>query len=182
MLDEDKFNELNEALKEKEGKLADTSKGDYVSSAKYNALKTQLTETQQLLNDKTSEYDTLKQTAGDNEQLQKTIDDLKSDYETKKAELVNSYEEKLKRGKIENQIISQYKPKDVADVIPHIDFEKIKVNDDGITGLKEQMDALKESKAYYFESSQDTGKNKGGLDHNDSNTDDDPFLKGFKSH
>lgn len=181
MLSEEKFNELNEALKDKEGKLADLGKSDYVSSAKYNALKTQLSDTQKLLSDKTSEYDTLKQTAGDNKELQKTIDDLKTDFETKRTELVNNYEAQLKKSKIENRIIADYKPKDIADIMPHIDLSKININDDGIAGLKEQMETLKTNKAYYFEDEKKPNDNSGGLDHKDDKDNDDPFLKGFKS-
>ena len=149
-LNEDTFKTVNDALKDTEGKLADISKGDFVSSSKYGALQKQYDDTKALLDDKSKEYDDLKKTAGDNTALQNQIDKLKTDFENQRSDLVKNYEAQIKKSKIENRIISDYKPKDINDILPHLDFEKIKVNDDGINGLKEQMDELKKTKSYYF--------------------------------
>jgi hypothetical protein len=133
-LNEDTFKAVNDALKDKEGKLADISKGDFVSSSKYGALQKQYDDTKALLDDKSKEYDDLKKTAGDNTALQNQIDKLKTDFENQRSDLVKNYEAQIKKSKIENRIISDYKPKDINDILPHLDFEKIKVNDDGING------------------------------------------------
>lgn len=182
-LNEDTFKAVNDALKDTEGKLADISKGDFVSSSKYGALQKQYDDTKALLDDKSKEYDDLKKTAGDNTELQSQIDKLKTDFESQRSDLVKNYEAQIKKSKIENRIISDYKPKDINDILPHLDFEKIKVNDDGINGLKEQMDELKKTKSYYF--GNDDGKPNGGasgLDHGGkSKADEDDFLKGFNS-
>ena len=182
-LNEDTFKTVKDALNVTEGKLADISKGDFVSSSKYGALQKQYDDTKALLDDKSKEYDDLKKTAGDNTALQNQIDKLKTDFESQRSDLVKNYEAQIKKSKIENRIISDYKPKDINDILPHLDFEKIKVNDDGINGLKEQMDELKKTKSYYF--GNDDGKPNGGasgLDHGGKSKDDeDDFLKGFNS-
>lgn len=182
-LNDETFKAVNEALKDTEGRLADISKGEFVSNSKYSALQKQYDDTKALLDDKSKEYDELKKTAGDNTELQGQIDKLKTDFEAQRSDLVKNYEAQIKKSKIENRIINDYKPNDINDILPHLDFEKIKVNDDGINGLKEQMDELKKTKAYYF-GGVDNGKQDGasGLDHNNGKSgNDDDFLKGFNS-
>ena len=154
VLSEETFKRVQEETSKAEGNLVDLSKGGYVSNDKYTALETQLKNTQNLLDTKSKDFDDLKATAGDNKALQEQIDSLKSQYETDKADLKADYEAKLKRNTVATQIIKDYKPKDVEDVISHIDLSKIEIKgDDSISGLSEQVDALKESKAYYFEDS-----------------------------
>lgn len=164
LVSEDTFAKLTEETKGKEGKLFDLSGGEYVRKAKYDALETQLTETQSLLDGKSKDFDALKATAGDNQELKNQIDSLKTQFETDKAAITSQYEEKLKRNTVATQIMKDYKPKDVEDVISHIDLSKIELKDDKISGLSEQVDALKEAKAYYFET--DTLPGATGLEHN----------------
>ncbi len=171
VLSEETFKRVQEETSKAEGNLVDLSKGGYVSNDKYTVLETQLKNTQNLLDTKSKDFDDLKATAGDNKALQEQIDSLKSQYETDKADLKADYEAKLKRNTVATQIIKDYKPKDVEDVISHIDLSKIEIkDDDSISGLSEQVDALKESKSYYFEDSKPGAT---GLEHNGgANTDD----------
>lgn len=171
VLSEETFKRVQEETSKAEGNLVDLSKGGYVSNDKYTALETQLKNTQNLLDTKSKDFDDLKATAGDNKALQEQIDSLKSQYETDKADLKADYEAKLKRNTVATQIIKDYKPKDVEDVISHIDLSKIEIKgDDSISGLSEQVDALKESKAYYFEDSKPGAT---GLEHNGAADTDD---------
>ncbi|MCM1115613.1 MAG: phage scaffolding protein [Clostridium sp.] len=164
VLSEETFKKVQEETSKIEGNLVDLSKGGYVSNDKYTALETQLKSTQGLLDTKTKDFDDLKATAGDNKALQEQIDSLKSQHETDKAAITAQYEEMLKRNTVATQIMKDYKPKDVEDVIGHIDLSKVEIKDDSISGLSEQVDALKESKAYYFET--DTDPSATGLEHN----------------
>ena len=71
-------------------------------------------------------------------------------------------------GKIRNLMISsevtKASAKDAADVLPHLNMEAIKITDDGIEGLEEQVKELKEKKPYLFvEKEKPIGK--GGLEH-----------------
>ena len=78
LLGEAEYTALNDALKDKKGKLADLDSGAYVSSEKYQATAKQLADTQGLLASKTAEYDELKKTAGDNTALTQQIDQMKA--------------------------------------------------------------------------------------------------------
>ncbi|MDD6658462.1 MAG: phage scaffolding protein [Eubacteriales bacterium] len=164
VLSEETFAKVQDETSKVEGKLADLSTGKFVSNEKYSALETQLTNTQNLLNQKNDDYDKLKKLAGENDTLKKQIDDMKSDFETQKTELENNYKKQLKQNVISSTIVSEFKPKDVNDIMSHIDLEKIKVEDGKVTeGLKEQVEELRKEKAYYFDN--DGGKG-WGLDHN----------------
>lgn len=164
VLSEETFAKVQEETSKTEGKLADLSTGKFVSNEKYSALETQLTNTQNLLNQKNDDYDKLKKAAGENETLKNQIDDMKSDFETQKTELENNYKKQLKQNVISSTIVSDFKPKDVNDIMSHIDLEKIKVENGKVTeGLKEQVEELKKEKAYYFN---DNNGKTWGLDHN----------------
>lgn len=158
-------------------KLADLSKGGYVSQSKYEALEAQLTNTQQLLESKSADYDSLKKTAGDNKELKDTIEQMQTAFETEKANLKNDYEAQLKKGKIAAQIVQDYHPKDVNDILAHIDMDKVTVDGDNLIGLKEQVDPLKEAKAYYFEA--EATPSKTGFEHNEGGEDYSAIRKAF---
>lgn len=57
--------------------------------------------------------------------------------------------------------VTQYKPRDAAVIMRLIDMDKITVGQDGtLTGLKEQMDPMKEASAFLFADAPD---NSGGM-------------------
>lgn len=161
-ISQDTYDRLSEELKDSELKLADLSTGAYVSTAKHGATEKQLQEAQALLESKNKEYDALKATAGDNAALVKQIDELKADFEKQEQELKSNYEKELKKSAVEMKIIAQYKPKDVADVMPLIDLTKITKDGDTLTGLTEQMEVIQKNKAYFFEN---TSQSASGVDH-----------------
>ena len=164
VLSEETFAKVQQETSEKDGKLADLSTGAYVSQDKYSALETLLANTQNLLDTKTKDFDSLKDAASENETLKQQIDDLKSNYENEKTQLENSYKKQLKQNVISSYIVSEYKPKDVNDVLNHIDLEKIEVENGKVTsGLKEQVEELKNQKAYYFDD--DSTSKATGLSH-----------------
>ena len=57
-LSEETYSAVAEELKDKDIKLADLSSGEYVSKGKYEALETQLNNTQTLLTDTSSKLET----------------------------------------------------------------------------------------------------------------------------
>ena len=67
------------------------------------------------------------------------------------------------------------KARDIEVVMPLIDLEKVTITDTGLEGLTEQLDALKESKAYLFDTEEPAppNKNKSGLNHGAGDGDGD---------
>lgn len=144
-------------------KLGDLSSDKYVSKDKYKELETQLSKVNSALTQKTAEYDNLKEKAGNNAELKNEIERLKTENETTINELKADYDKQLKRSAVINEIQNKYHPKDVSDVMPHIDMEKISIDNDNIIGLTEQITPLTENKAYLF--TEPTKPPKSGLGH-----------------
>ena len=77
-LSEETYSAVAEALKDKDIKLADLSGGEYVSKGKYEALETQLNNTQTMLTDTSAKLETALQNAGDNDALKQEIENIKN--------------------------------------------------------------------------------------------------------
>lgn len=178
VINDELFEQVKEAAKDSKLKLADLSGGLYVNKEKYDALETQLNSTQALLTSKTAEYDELAKNAGNNEELKQQIETLKSENQKAVDDLRTQYEAQLKKNTVATQIIKNYRPIDVDDIMRLVDLDKVEIKDDKVTGLTEQVDSIKEQRGYYFETQQKPPAT--GLEHNKGG-EDDPFLKGFNS-
>lgn len=159
---------LEAETKDSKIRLGDLSTDKYVSADKYKDLEKQLGKVNSALTEKATEYDTLKEKAGDNAELKAEIERLKVENTNTVNSLKADYEKQLKRSTVINEIQNKYHPKDVNDIIPHIDMEKISVENDNIVGLTEQITPLTESKAYLFGNEP---RNKSGLKHDDKDYD-----------
>ncbi|TPG75596.1 hypothetical protein EEL32_24010 [Brevibacillus laterosporus] len=122
-----RFDEINDTKKELEGQIKDRDK--------------QLTE--------------LKKSAGDNEDLKKQIEDLQSDNKTKDEQ----YQTKIKEMQVSTAIKlaltgEAHDPELIASLL---DKSKIEINEDGTLkgGLEDQIQALRESKAFLFAEKQE---------------------------
>jgi len=126
------------------------SRFDEVIGSK-NELKTQVSEL-------TNNLETLKKSAQGNEELTKAIQELQS----KNGE----WETRYKKSLIENTVkfkALQEKAKDTQDLLKFLDYDKLELDPNGdVKGIDEQIKALKENKAYLFDTV-DTTKNNNPL-------------------
>ncbi len=176
VVSDETYAKLEEETKDSEIKLVDLSKGEYVSKAKYEGLKTDLANATNALANKAADYDTLKAQAGDNQALKDTIEQMKTAHDTEIANLKAEHQKSEKRSAVVAAISSKYHPKDVNDIMPHLDMDKISIDGNNVIGLSDQLDPLKESKSYLFE--EDSSKRKkGGYEHGDEGGDDDAALR-----
>ena len=164
-LTEETFAQVSSELSGKDLKLADLSQGGYVSKSKYDTA--------------VSDAATNKTTAESWEQRYNT---LQGEYDTFKTTVEgekNAAEKLLIDAMIQTSLVKA-KARDAEVVLPLIDKEKLTRNDNGLEGLKEQLDSLKEAKAYLFETEGPAAPNKGksGLDHgNDDDAAEDAKIK-----
>lgn len=165
-LSEETYSAVAEELKDKDVKLADLSTGGFVSKAKYDALETQLNNTQTLLTDTSAKLETAIQSAGDNEALRQELETLKTTNQTNMDNLKNEYEAKLKTSAIMAEI-TKAGANDPADILPHIDMSAVTITDKGAVGLSEQLEAVKTNKPYLFKGTQQQGAS--GLQHGTGN-------------
>lgn len=161
-LSEETYSAVAAELKDKDVKLADLSTGEYVSKGKYEALETQLNNTQTLLTDTSSKLETALRNAGDSEALKQEIENIKNTNQTEVANLTAQYESKLKSAAVMAEL-TKAGANDPADILPHLNMEAITVNDKGIVGLTEQLEPIKTAKPYLFKG--DTKPGASGLDH-----------------
>lgn len=98
----------------------------------------------------------LKKTAGDNEALTKQISELQESQKQRAAE----YDAQIKALKLTNAIRSGITDAQDADLVAGlVDQKKLILGDDGsVTGLEEQLKALRESKPFLFKAKEQDGK------------------------
>lgn len=164
-LTEDTFKQVTTELEGKDLKLADLSQGGYVSKSKYDAA----------ITDANSHKETAEKWEGNYNTLKGEYDTFKTTAEGEKA----ASEKQLIKAIAQTDLVKA-KARDIEVIMPLIDFEKISKTDAGLEGLTEQIDALKESKAYLFDlEDQGAGKGKSGLNHGagDPKSDEEKIKK-----
>ena len=161
-LSEETYSAVAEELKDKDVKLADLSSGEYVSKGKYEALETQLNNTQTLLTDTTTKLETAIQSAGDNAALKQELENLKNTNQTEVANITAKYEAKLKNAAVMAEL-TKAGANDPTDILPHLNMDTITMTDKGVVGLTEQLEPIKTAKPYLFKGEPKPGAS--GLDH-----------------
>ena len=144
LLGEELYNQVIEKTGDK--KLAIVSDGQWIPKAKFDDVNTEK-------NEYKAQVDTLNQQLGelqgklkDNDGATATIEDLKQQIADKEKEM-----EAVRKSNAIKLEVLKANPNDVADILPHLKDESITLADDGtITGLKEQIEGLKEAKPYLF--------------------------------
>ena len=114
-------------------------------------LKSQLTQTQTQLNDKTRELDQLKESTKDYATLKDTIAQLTTDKTNLQNEISTKVNEIKKTHAIESGV-RDAKAKNVKAVVAQLDMAKITFENDELSGLTEQLETLKsdENTAFLF--------------------------------
>ena len=161
-LSEETYSAVAEELKDKDVKLADLSSGEYVSKGKYEALETQLNNTQTLLTDTSAKLETALQNAGDTEALRQEIENIKNTHQTEVANITAQHESKLKTVAVMAEL-TKAGANDPQDILPHLNMDSITANENGCDGLAEQLEAIKTAKPYLFKG--ETRPGASGLDH-----------------
>ena len=161
-LSEETYNAVASELEGKDIKLANLATGDYVSKGKYEALETQLNNTQTLLTDTSAKLETAIQNAGDNAALKQELENLKTTNQTNLDNLKNQYEAKLKTAAVMAEI-TKAGANDPADILPHINMDAVTITDKGAVGLSEQLETVKTNKPYLFKA--DGKKGASGMQH-----------------
>lgn len=155
--------ELYKQVMEKAGdkyKIAIVSDGNWIPKDKFDAVNTEKNEYKEQVDELNKRLGELQAKVKDNESITKEIEGLKQQIKDKEAELAKT--RKMNAIKL---AVLKAEPNDVEDILPHLKQDVITLTDDGtITGLEEQIKALKESKPYLFKDTdpEGTGGSKGG--------------------
>ena len=157
MLGEELFKQVKEKLGDK--KIDIVSDGQWIPKQKFDDVNKEKNEYKRQIENLNAELGNLKKAADDNKDIQEKIEKLEKEIGEKETAM----EALRKSGAIKLEVLKA-NPKDINDILPHIDENIIKINDDGITGLQEQIDKLKKDKEYLFNEVEPagTGGSKGG--------------------
>jgi len=172
--------ELYSQVIEKAGdnKIAIVSDGNWIPKEKFDVKNQEVKDLQEQLNNRDEQLEELKKI--DAEGLQAKIDELQQANEQTKTE----YEEKLQQQAFEHKLHDVLKDsgvRNVKAVKALLDVESIKLDGDKLLGLDGQLEALKESDEYLFQSDEpeDNGPtivNPGNPQGSGTNQDNDPFA------
>lgn len=177
LLGEELYNQVIEKAGDK--KIAIVSDGNWIPKEKFDVKINEVKDLQKQIDDRDEELEELKKVNPD--ELQKTITDLQEKYDTQKEE----YEEKLQQQAFEHKLHDVLKDsgvRNVKAVKALLDIDEIKLDGDKLLGLDGQLEALKESDDYLFQSDEpeDNGPtivNPGNPQGGGTNQDDDPFAQ-----
>lgn len=140
---------ISEELAAKAEEASKTELAGYVPKSRFDEVNESKKKLETSANDYKTQLENLKTTAGDNEALKQQIAELQAQNKQKEEE----YQKELKDLQLTNAIKTAISAsaQDSDLVAGLIDKTKLILGDDGkVTGLEEQVKALKESKAFLF--------------------------------
>lgn len=157
LLGEELFEQVQEKLGDK--KIDIVNDGRWIPKSKFDDVNTEKNEYKEQIEGLNEELGKLKDKAKDNDDVTKKIEDLEKEIEDKEKEM-----ESIRKSNAIKLEVLKTNPRDINDILPHIDSEIVKIEDGKVTGLEEQLKDLKENKSYLFkeEAPEGTGGSKGG--------------------
>jgi len=151
ILGEELYSQVADKLGDK--KIAIVSDGNWIPKNKFDDVNTEKNEYKTQIDNLNQELGKLKEKLKDNDNANETIADLQKQIKEKEEEMIKV----RKQNAIKLEVLKA-NPRDVADILPHLKDESITINEDGtVTGLKEQLEGLKENKGYLFKETEPTG-------------------------
>lgn len=155
LLGEELYNQVSEKVGDKH-KIAVVSDGNWFPKEKFDAVNTDNKELKQQLKDRDTQLDDLKTKAAGHEDLTKQIEDLKAQNQKSTQE----YQDKLNKQAFDfalDKSLTGAKAKNPKAVRALLDTETIKLDGEKLSGLDDQLKALKESDSYLFDSDEGGG-------------------------
>ena len=154
LLGEELYNQVIE--KAGDNKLAIVSDGNWFPKDKFDAKNDEVKDLKQQLKDRDKQLNDLSEKAKDNEELTATIEQLKEDNKTATDDLQQKLDQQAFDFSLEKALTGA-KVRNPKAVKALLDTDIIKLKDDELTGLNEQLEQIKESDPYLFEEEQQKG-------------------------
>ena len=131
--------------------MAEHGKALNAKTTELEEAQTKATNLEAQLEERNNDIQELKKNATSDEDLKTKLEDLEAKYQTETEQLQTQLEQNKKLAEIRLNI-NKAGAKNEKAVMALLDQEQIKINDDGVQGLKEQIEALQETDAYLFKS------------------------------
>lgn len=139
----------DDKVQDAEGKMKSYLDGDYVTKARFNELNESKKSLAEQIAERDKQLKDLKKSVGDNEDLRKQIEDLQQANKEQKDAFDNQTKTLRLDTAIKLAIADSAQDADIVSGL--IDKNKLILGEDGkVTGLTEQVEALKKDKAFLF--------------------------------
>lgn len=133
----------------------------FIPKARFDEVNNAKNTAEALVKERDGQLETLKKSAGDNEELKKQIETLQADNKAKDE----AHAAEIKQLKIDNAVdaaITGAKGKNAKAIKALLNLDKAELDEDGtIKGLAEQIEALQKSDSYLFDAKETKKKVKG---------------------
>lgn len=147
---------LGEELFQKvEEKLDDNTKliindGSYIPKEKFDEKNEKVNALEEQIKSRDEQIEQLKNDTNATEELQEKIEELQKQNEQTKEELSTKLEKQRLESEIDKALLSN-KARNTKAVKALLDMDKVELTDDGVKGLEEQLESMKEEESYLFE-------------------------------
>lgn len=144
ILGEELYKQVTDKLGDR--KIDIVSNGQWIPKHKFDDVNEEKKQYKEQVDNLNKELGKLQKQLEDNQGATETIENLKKQIKDKEEEMAKI----RKQNAIKFEVLKA-NPNDVADILPHLKDDIITIAEDGtITGLQEQLEALKENKPYLF--------------------------------
>lgn len=162
-------------------KVMDSLDGEFVTKARFNEVNEENKTLKKSVSDRDKQLEDLKKSSGDNAALQQQISDLQK----QNADQQKAHDEELAKLKLDNAVelgLSGANARNSKAVRAMLDMSKIKMGEDGtLSGLSEQIEALKKSDSYMFDIQQQTQQQFTGFQPGASSTVPNSTAAGYEA-
>lgn len=162
-------------------KVMDSLDGEFVTKARFNEVNEENKTLKKSVSDRDKQLEDLKKSSGDNAALQQQISDLQK----ANADQQKAHDAELAQLKLDNAVelgLSGANARNSKAVRAMLDMSKIKMGEDGtLSGLSEQIEALKKSDSYMFDIQQQTQQQFTGFQPGASSTVPNSTAAGYEA-
>lgn|SRR5699024_504743 len=165
-----------------DNKIAIVSDGNWIPKEKFDSKNEEVKNLKEEIKERDNQLSDLKEKAKDNDDLKQQIQELQDSNEEKQKEFEKKLEAQAKDSAIE-LALRDAKAKNPKIAKSALDLESISYKDGKLIGIDEQLQAIKESDSYLFETEEDRkpeglkGRQPHVTDPNDTTPNKNPFSK-----
>ena len=155
LLGEELFQKVEEKLDE-DTKLI-INDGSYIPKEKFDEKNEKVSILEEQIKSRDEQIEQLKNDTNATEELQGKIEELQKQNEQTKEELSSKLQKQKLESEIDKALLSN-KARNTKAVKALLDMDKVELTDDGVKGLNEQLESMREEESYLFEIEQKQSK------------------------
>ena len=148
MLGEELYQQVEEKLDEDTNLIIND--GSYIPKEKFDAKNEKINALEEQIDQRDNQIEQLKEDTNATDELKQKISELQDKNEQTQTELQQKLEQQRMEAEIDKALLKN-KARNPKAVKALLDTEKVKLTDDGIDGLDDQLETIKENEGYLFD-------------------------------